>query len=316
MKKTKILIIKMGYSETLDAEKSKVVSLGDSLRCSVVLPILKEKYPNSLITWLASQESLPLLSHNKNIDRLLVWDEFVPFVLMREKYDIVINLEKISGICALTDMIDAWEKIGFRFDSDSGEFDTYMRSTNAKKYIEEKLSGKREIWQKIIVEMIGESWSGQEYNLGYKPKSEEIYDIGLNYKVGSKWPTKAMSDDKWKQLASELEQSGLKVSWQEGLDDLYDYIEWINSCKLLITHDSLGLHIALALKKRVVGIFGATDPEETYLYARGEYVLPKKSFDCLPCYLPNCTQDKHCMEFIDIDEVAKNVNKLLHKESI
>ena len=78
----KILILKLGYSETLDPEISKIVSLGDVVRCSVVLEALKEKYPHSHITWLVAQEALPLVAQNKYIDRVLVWDEFVPFVLM------------------------------------------------------------------------------------------------------------------------------------------------------------------------------------------------------------------------------------------
>ena len=46
----KILILKLGLSETLDSETSKIVSLGDVLRCTVVLEPLREKYPDSTIT--------------------------------------------------------------------------------------------------------------------------------------------------------------------------------------------------------------------------------------------------------------------------
>ena len=60
----KILIIKLGYSETLDPEIGKVVSLGDVVRCSVVLEALKEKYPNSNITWLVAPEAFPLVVDN------------------------------------------------------------------------------------------------------------------------------------------------------------------------------------------------------------------------------------------------------------
>lgn len=65
---------------------------------------------------------------------------------------------------------DDVEKVGFRFNSYTGEFDTYLQSSIAKEYIANKESV-RSVWQKIIVEMIGCKWSEQEYSLGYKPKT-------------------------------------------------------------------------------------------------------------------------------------------------
>ncbi len=308
MEHKKILIIKMGYSETLDQEMTKVVSLGDVVRCTVILEPLKKRFPNSHITWLISNEAVPLVNNNKHIDRLLVWDEFIPYVLMREKYDIVINLEKIDGVCALTDMIDAWERIGFRFNSQTGIYDTYMQSMVAKEYITEKASkGQRNIWQKIIVEMIGGKWKEQEYSLGYKPKTKNKYDVGFNYYVGSKWPTKAMNAKKWKELEKLLKKDKLSVSWQKGMDNLYDYMDWINSCKTIVTSDSLGLHLALAFKKKVITLFGATDEKEVYLYGRGIVIKPKTMYKCLPCYSFKCKQKKHCMDVIDLKEIIKAV---------
>jgi len=304
----KILIVKMGYSETLDKETSKVVSLGDVLRCTVILEPIKQKYSNSEITWLVSKEAVPLVTHNKNIDRILVWDEFVPYVLMRESYDMVINLEKIHGICALVDMINAWEKVGFRFDSNTGDFDTYLQSEVAKSYIAEK-DFRRSIWQEIIIKMIGSEWTSQEYDLGYKPKSEVTYDIGFNYFVGKKWPTKAMPKTHWEKLEDKLKSEGFTITWQEGLDNLYEYIDWINKSKLIISSDSLGLHIALALKKSVISIFGPTDEEEVFFYNRGEAIGPVDSFKCenIPCFKPECQNDSFCMDNIDINKIFERV---------
>ena len=193
---TKLLIIKLGYSETLDQEIGKVPSLGDVLRTTPILWGLKEKYPDSHITWLVAEQAEPLLHGNKLIDRILVWDQFVPFQIMREKFDILINLEKIAGVAALTDMIDAWAKYGFRFEGINGNYHAYERGINFIDYIEDKkkINKVKDSWQKILFEMLSVEWKGQEYILGYEPKTEVTCDIGLNYKVGSKWPTKAMSE--------------------------------------------------------------------------------------------------------------------------
>lgn len=316
----KILVIKLGYSETLDLEQSKIVSLGDVLRCTVILKPLKQKYPNSYISWLVSHEALPLIAGNEFIDRVLVWDEFMPFVLMREKYDMVINLEKLNGICALADMIDAWEKVGFRFNSTTGEFDTYSRAEIAKVYMEEKESiGLRDIWQRVILHMLGFNWNKEPYILGYKPKSKEIYDVGFNYKVGSKWPTKAMNMYKWQELEEKLKSKKITYSYQQGMDNLYEYMEWINSCKILVTNDSLGLHLAFALGKKAIGLFGATDSKEIYFYNDSIAIKPSipkelnEYYSCIPCYKQHCDKERHCMDFIDIDTIIEKIEGYLIK---
>ena len=314
----KILIIKLGYSETLDPEIGKVVSLGDVVRCTVILESLKEKYEDSNITWLVAPEAFPLLADNPYIDRILVWDEFVPFVLMREQFDMVVNLEKIHGICALADMIQAWEKVGFRFDSRSGEYSAYERSVGATKYIQSKASGEKshDIWQRVLVEMVGCEWKGQEYSLGYKPKPKQFYDVGFNYYVGSKWPTKAMVKERWEELAKKLELQNISYSWQQGMSNLYEYMDWIAGCKVLVTNDSLGVHLALAMKKSVVVLFGSTSGEEIYYYGRGASIYPKfgnmlNEYQCVPCYNPTCKKEKHCMDFIDLDDIVENVKSFL-----
>jgi heptosyltransferase-2 len=306
----KILVIKLGYSETLDSEIGKIPSLGDVLRTTPILSALKDKYPYSDITWLVAEEAHPLLTNNEYLDRILIWDNFVPFQLLKERFDILINLEKIPGVCAIADMVDAWVKYGFRFDSQTGTYSAYEKGLDFLNYIQNKNSEKKtnDYWQKVLIEMIGETWTGQEYILGYKPKTTATYDIGLNYKSGSKWLTKAMPMEKWNELESLLLRENYKISWQEGLNDLYEYIDWLNSCRCIITQDSLGLHIAIALKKKVIGIFGPTSFKEVYPYNRCQFILPKVNCKYMPCYESICKNDKFCMDYINLNEIISKVN--------
>ena len=174
--KTKILIIKLGYSETLDPEVGKVPSLGDVLRTTPILWAIKEKYPDSHITWLVTSNVELLLHGNQLINRILVWDEFVPFQLMREKFDIIINLEKVAGVCALADMIDAWTKYGFRFESLSGSHHGYEKGLDFMEYIANKHTDTAKVyWQQALIEMMGSTWKEQPYIIGYQPKTLEQY---------------------------------------------------------------------------------------------------------------------------------------------
>jgi heptosyltransferase-2 len=309
--RTKILIIKLGYSETLDAEIGKVPSLGDVLRTTPILSALKERYPDSHISWLVAEQAEPLLHRNPLIDRLLVWDSFIPFQLMKEKFDVLINLEKIPGVCALTDMIDAWVKYGFRFETMSGSYHAYEKGLDFMSYIAGKNSSQKGYWQQALIEMLGVKWKGQEYILGYKPTSTECYDIGFNFEVGSKWPVKGMPMDLWKSLESRLVGQGYEVSWQEGRKNLFEYMDWINSCNLIITNDSLGLHLAFALHKRVIGLFGPTDPSEVYFYTGGRLLRSPQYCPAMPCFETRCRTGLDCMTHINIDEVAASVTEII-----
>lgn len=313
MKNTKILIIKLGYSETLDSEIGKVPSLGDVLRTTSILWALKEKYPDSCITWLADKQGGPILYGNPLLDRVLIWDDFVPFQLMKEKFDILINLEKIPGVCALADMIEAWVKYGFRFESSNGTYHGYEKGLKFIDYINEKKkkNGTNGYWQQLFIEMLGIQWKEQEYIIGYTPKTEKRFDIGLNHIVGSKWPSKAVPIKYWKILEEELTKRGYAVSWQKGLKDLYEYMDWINSCRLIISTDSLGLHMAFAFKKKVIGLFGPTDPEEIYFYHKGEAIVAESDCPHLPCYFPACKNNLDCMNTINIGKIIELTEKKL-----
>ncbi len=296
----KVLIIKLGHSETADPEISQTTSLGDVLRTTVILHHFKDAH----VTWLVDAHAFPLLEGNPYIHRILSYDLSSVLQLKAEAFDIVVNFEKVPGLCALADSINAWKRYGFRFDAAAGEakaYDGCERVFTLCKDPEVKKTH-TESWQKLLMDIIGAPWTGQEYVLGYTPKAKPAFDVGFNHIVGPKWPTKAWPEIHWKQLETLL--GGASVSWQKGLNNLYDYIEWIQSCRTLITSDSLGLHIALALRKPVVVLYGPTNANETYLYGRGAGLYPQ-GYDCLPCFSPTCHQEVHCLKTITPAQVAE-----------
>lgn len=306
----KILLIKLGYSETLDPEMGQTCSLGDVLRTTPLLSALKEQYPESNITWYVDAAAAGLLAGNPRIDKVLVHDPFVPFQLMRQQFDMVINLEKHPGICALADMVNGWNFYGFRIDVSTGKYLAYEKGQQFLDYIQTKLNPNPlgRCWQQNLIEMLGLEWKQQSYTLGYKPTTDIQYDVGLNHMIGPKWPTKKMPEEKWNQLAKELEKEGLRISWQQGANNLNDYMDWLNSCEMIVTHDSLGLHLALALKRRVVALFGPTNPLEVHFYGLGEAVTGP-SCPIMPCGKPDCKNRTHCMMEIPISKIIKSVHR-------
>lgn len=310
-KKQKVLIIKVGYSETLDPEISNVTSYGDVLRTTVLLNLYKKDH----VTWLVDENAYPILKNNPYIDRVLIYDLTSVLQLQAEHFDTVINLEKVPGLCVLADQVTAWRRYGFRFDVKKGEAEAYEGTQNALSVCssEKKKKKNHRYWQEHLFEMVGAKWQGEEYIFGFGVEGEEKFDIGLNYQVGNKWSSKSWAMDNWKRLDNALKKD-YSVSWQQGLDDMEDYFEWINKCRLIVTNDSFGLHLAIALKKKVVAVFGSTGANEIYLYSLGTIITHKQS-TCpdMPCYLQNCKYSQKLCD-VAVEDVYSEVRRILDKE--
>lgn len=305
----KILIIKLGYSETIDSGISRFPSLGDVLRTTVIL----HHFDKDHVTWLVDEGAYPLLEGNPLINRILIYNLDSVLQLQSERFDTLINFEKVPGVCALADSISARRRYGFRFDAVKGEAEAYdgcERIFSLCKSDDLKRMNKKS-WQESLLQVIGTKWNRQEYVLGYKPKTIETHEIGLNWAVGSKWPNKAWPMEQWEELKKLLDGK-YTYSMQQGLDNLHEYMDWINSCRLVVTNDSLGLHIAVALRKKVVVMYGPTNPKEMFFYGRGAVIYPDIDYDCIPCLSTVCTKEKPCMDFIQPFRVREKIDNLFH----
>ena len=308
---SKVLIIKLGYSETVDQEISRTSSLGDVLRTTVLLHF----YKNDNVTWLTDEKAVPLLINNPYIKRILIWDMATCLQLSREHFDIVVNLEKVPGLCALADIIFSQKRCklyGFGFDVQTGAAvpndgaELVYNICNNEDY--KKKSSY--VWQELLCSIINKEFNNEEYILGYQPKTKQLdRQIGFNYLVGNKWQTKAWLRNYWDALLFKLLKTNYYSSWQKGYTNLYDYIDWINQCAILVTNDSLGLHIALALKKQVIALFGPTNSAEIYGYGRMFTICT--TFLCAPCFKNTCNQEISCMQTITVDSVFDEIKRII-----
>jgi heptosyltransferase-2 len=83
----------------------------------------------------------------------------------------------------------------------------------------------------------------------------------------------------------------------------------INQCDLIITSDSLAMHIASALKKKVIVFFGPTSSNEIELYDRGFKIF--SDLDCLCCYKTICSKSPSCIDKIDVNDFIEKTKLLL-----
>src|SRR5205085_1274811 len=97
-----------------------------------------------------------------------------------------------------------------------------------------------------------------------------------------------------------------------GKISLPEMIEWIRLSSLMITNDTGPMHVAAALGKPVIAIFGPTEPRRTGPYRQLEHVL-QLNLPCVPCLKPRCTYIKpfECLRAIPISAVFNPFHKRL-----
>lgn len=77
----------------------------------------------------------------------------------------------------------------------------------------------------------------------------------------------------------------------------------IGNCSVMLSGDSLAMHLAHAMARRVVVLFGPTSHTEIELFGLGEKILP--DLDCLVCYKKECDFAPNCMDSISVDRVKE-----------
>jgi heptosyltransferase-2 len=92
-------------------------------------------------------------------------------------------------------------------------------------------------------------------------------------------------------------------------NSLRNFMSLIDLCDILVTGDTMALHIATALNKKVVALFGPTSHAEIDLYGRGEKLY--SDIDCLCCYKQVCNISTNCMESIPPEMVFTSIKDLI-----
>ncbi len=97
-----------------------------------------------------------------------------------------------------------------------------------------------------------------------------------------------------------------------GQTSLSELIDWLRRCRLVITNDTGPMHIAAALGKPVLALFGPTRPDETGPYGQTENTI-SIPLDCAPCMKARCLANEQfeCLQSLSSDSVTRRALGLL-----
>jgi len=325
----------------------KLGAMGDALRTTPVLAALKRKYKKSWIVWVTDEESYPILEHNDRIDQLIINTPSFTQPLLGQSFDIVICLDKDPTVTSLAMRINAHHRYGFAMSpygtldifNDASRYSLMLGLDDDLKF-----NTNQKTYQQIIYEMVELPYHRDEYiyNLQETDRREaetiirELAGpgngprIGLNTGCGDvfatkKWPTghfialarmlRQSCDARIYLLggASELEENqriagelkGEAVN--TGSRSLGVFAGLVNQMDALVASDTMALHLALAVKTPVLGLFGPTCTQEIDFYDRGEPIVI--SCECSPCYLKTCKFNESCMAQLKPETVYRVLEK-------
>ena len=173
----------------------------------------------------------------------------------------------------------------------------------------------------------------------YKEKngiSDKDFVIGFNTGCSELYPNKKMTVEQHLYLIEKLLDKNIgKIVLLGGPEDternnlIYSHFEGkiINTpttlgvrkgacfeeiADLIITGDSFGMHLGIALKKFIIVWFGVSCWTEIDLYDRGIKLYQKDLF-CSPCWKKVCPYNLECIQMIDLDMIITETENYYQK---
>jgi ADP-heptose:LPS heptosyltransferase len=328
-------------------------AIGDVLMTTAQLPAIKRKFPESTVYWVTLKNAAPLLYNNHFVDQVFNFDAASILFLQQMKFDFVMNVDKSQASCALLNSIDSKSKLGFGLNENGiiiplneGAYYNYELGMNDHlKFKVNKKTG-----QEYLAETFELDYKRDEYSLELSDnenkfvrkfkKAKKIGSrdkiIGFNTGCSELYPNKKMTIEQHIYLIKKLLKKKYKILLLGGPEDtkrnkeIYSHFKGkiINTptdeglrrgiCyesipDIVITGDSLGMHIAIGLKKYVIAWFGVSCWTEIDLYNRGSKLFQEDLF-CSPCWKTSCPYNLECIKLIDLDRIITEVDKFYVKK--
>ena len=117
--------------------------------------------------------------------------------------------------------------------------------------------------------------------------------------------------DVTREVTSRMQQQPVVLTGKTSLDQITAVLSLVD---LVVTNDTGPAHIAAALGRPTLVIFGPTNPLTTRPFAPEAEIL-RHPPDCAPCMLRDCPIDHRCMTAISVDEVFEHSQALLKRAS-
>jgi heptosyltransferase-2 len=316
----------------------KLAATGDVLRTTAFLRAIHTTWPRARVTWLTRRPAVGLFDGNPLVDKVLATDDAVTAArLSTESFDVVLCPDADPDAAVLAAMANGRERRGYVRDAagrvvplgdGAAKWLAMGLSDTAKR-------ANRETYQHLVADVLGldralvtepilepsahERAAARAFVQGLGATGALV---GLNTGAGGRWAYKVWTKEHQQAFLRLCLDAGCSVLLLGGPEEvqrhrellavnqgraLFDggnhnsygrFASLVEQCRVVVTSDSLCVHVAAARKVPAVVLFGPTSAAEIELYGRGTKIVPD-GLDCLCCYLPRCDKVPHCQALIE-----------------
>jgi heptosyltransferase II len=299
--------------------------LGDCVMALPVLEDLRQHYPQAHIAAQCLSGAAPVLENLPHIDEVIT-------TTSKESYDL--------GVLLTNSLSSAWKfwkgnvgrRLGYAADMRS------LLLTDAVSFPENRKTQHLVITYKMLLNCLGISVSETTPRIHITEEEKERCRkmlgtdkeiiVGINpgaaYGTAKCWlperfreVTKLLLEDprvcvvyvgdkSSEKLIADIVEGTSAVSLA-GKTSLRELLATIKLCDVFLTNDSGPMHVAAALERPLVALFGSTSDIATGPY--GGATVIHKHVDCSPCFKRECPADFKCMQSISTKEVYEAILK-------
>lgn len=328
--------------------------IGDVLLSTPAIKSVRNAYPDSRISAMVRPYCEGIVKGNPYLDEVIIYDKDGKQKGIPGNLSFILNLRKrnfglaiilhptvrshiitfLSGIpervgydkklgCLLTKKVPHTKQLGLKHEIDySLDLLRYIGIEASERELYMPIQGESE--EKIKNIFAENGLSGSDTIIALNPSASC---------ASKRWPEKRfaelgdrlvneynariviISDAKDRAFADSV--SGLMKSASvnlSGMTTVSDLASVLKRTMLFISNDSGPVHMACALGRPVIAIFGRSDrglsPKRWGPVGRGDIVL-HKDVGCVECLAHNCKIGYKCLEAVTIDEVMSAVKKIL-----
>lgn len=336
----------------------RLSSIGDIILTTPVIRILKQHFPNSQIDFVIKKQFADLLKNHPSIDKLIIFDNArqqndlkrIKREIKQQQYDLIIDLHKNFRSYFLTIngkakkvlrykkfIVRRWLLVSFKWNLFKQSVPIYLRYLIPLK----KLGFK---YDNLGLDIFVDKKTKQLVEKKYADFFNQNFEALIGIAPGASFFTKRWTSQGFEAVINHFGQRkklGIILFGNEADRELIETLNITNNqsiinaagelsiiesaalmdkCDLLLTNDSGLMHLASALKKKVVAIFGSTTRELGFFPTTTEHiVIENLNAICRPCShvgKNNCPK-KHfdCIKKIHPAQVIGAVETLLFPKS-
>jgi ADP-heptose:LPS heptosyltransferase len=319
-----------------------------------VLRLIKRGRPSLQVYWWLNDALAPLLDGDPDLAGLYLfarrgwgtpgrWRELFRQIreLRRMQFDWVIDLQGLARSGMMAWLANGGVTVGLD-DSREGARGLYDVVVSRPSYYTHAVDWYRAVLPVMGLSAEGEyvwmrSWPGVAAGLRERWGAGERW-VGLQ--PGARWLNKRWPVESFGKLVELLRRNrpGLRFVIMGGGEDrelgralaelspgsvldmtgrttLPEMVEWLRRCEVLVTNDTGPMHVAAALGRPVVALFGPTEPRRTGPYGQPGGVVRRTDLGCMPCLSDRCRHvvPVDCLRGLGVEDVAARVEGWLRR---